>query len=253
MCLILFSYQRQTDFPLILLTNRDEFYSRPTQALQWWEDQTNILAGKDLKEGGTWLGVSKTGRFAALTNFRETQARQGSISRGQLTTDFLGGQQTPHEYLLHVDETHQHYSGFNLLVGDAKGLYYYSNRERIIRQLAPGVYGLSNHLLNTPWPKVIDGVEALKPLAQQPPQPEALFDLLRSEQVADEDRLPDTGIGLSAEKMLSPLFIKSQGYGTSCSSLILLDKQGKLDFHERRFGSEGELLGNSTVSFQVKA
>ena len=251
MCLILFSYQKHPDFPLIVLANRDEFYSRPTQALHWWEDKPAILAGKDKQEGGTWLGVTKTGRFAALTNFRETGSRNGVKSRGHLTSDFLSGEQTPLEFLQQVDKTHQRYNGFNLLLGDTEGLYYYSNREHITHQLKPGLYGLSNHLLNTAWPKVCGGLEALKAFAEQTPDPESFFSLLRNEEVADDTRLPDTGVGLTAERMLSPRFIKSSVYGTCCSSLVLQDQQGKLTFNERRFGSEGVVLGESTVSFQI--
>ncbi len=251
MCLILFSYQNHPNFPLILLTNRDEMYSRPTQALHWWDKEPSILAGKDEQDGGTWLGITETGRFAALTNFRETGQRCGIKSRGHLTTDFLSGKQTPQQFLLEVESTHQLYNGFNLLVGDKNGLYYYSNREQHTRKLEPGFYGLSNHLLNTPWPKVTDGLEGLKNLTRQEPDPAALLHLLRNNNVADDKRLPNTGVGLSAERMLSPLFIQSKVYGTRSSSLVLLDRQGKLTFSEKRFGKEGAELGESGFSFTL--
>lgn len=251
MCLILFCYQNHENFPLILLANRDEMYTRPTQSLHWWGKGPSILAGKDEQDGGTWLGVTETGRFAALTNFRETGPRSGIKSRGHLTKAFLSGQQTPQQFLHEVENTHQLYNGFNLLVGDKNGLYYYSNREHRTRKLEPGFYGLSNHLLNTPWPKVTDGLEELKNLTKQEPDPTALLGLLHNNQVADDQRLPNTGIGLNAERMLSPLFIESQVYGTRSSSVVLLDRQGKLTFSEKRYGNEGAELGESEFSFTL--
>ena len=253
MCLILFSYQNHARFPLILLANRDEMYSRPTQALHWWGEKHAILAGKDEQEGGTWLGISKTGRFAALTNFRETGQRSGSKSRGHLTTAFLSGNQSPQHFLRDVESSHQLYNGFNLLVGDKSGLYYYSNREHQIRKLEAGFYGLSNHLLNTPWPKVTTGVKALKSLTIQDPQPnpDSFLSILKNAHIPADSQLPNTGVGLSAERMLSPLFIKSKVYGTRASSLVLLDQHSKLTFIEKRFGEEGAELGESTFSFRM--
>ncbi|MBL4607175.1 MAG: NRDE family protein [Pseudomonadales bacterium] len=253
MCLILFSYKSHRDFPLIMLANRDEMYSRPTRPLHWWGDEASILAGKDEQEGGTWLGVTETGRFAALTNFRETGLRLGVKSRGHLTTAFLSGNQSPQQFLQDVDRTHQLYNGFNLLVGDKQGLYYYSNRERRIRELTPGFYGLSNHLLNSPWPKVTDGLAELKTRTEHEPDPASLFALLRNDTSSDDARLPNTGVGLSAERMLSPLFIKSNVYGTRSSCLVMLNKQGRLRFIERRYAEEGIKAGDSEFSFNFSA
>ncbi len=156
MCLIVFAWRQHPDFPLIVAANRDEFYERPTLAADFWADHPEVLGGRDLKEMGTWLGITRKGRFAALTNYRDPlHVRADAPSRGWLVRDFLTGERGAEDYLARLRDRGAAYNGFSLILGDAAGLYYYSNRgEEGPAALAPGVYGLSNHLLDTPWPKV---------------------------------------------------------------------------------------------------
>ena len=158
MCLILFAYRSLPDYRLVLAANRDEFYDRPTRHVAFWDDAPEILAGRDLKAGGTWMGITKKGRFAAITNYRDSgMTIENAPSRGDLVKDFLIGKSRPHDYLESLQNKGQDYNGFNLIIGDGNELFYYSNRDGNIHNIEPGVHGLSNHLLNTPWPKVAQG------------------------------------------------------------------------------------------------
>jgi len=162
MCLILFAYQHHPKYPLIVAANRDEYYARPSAPAQYWSDHPHVLAGRDLKELGTWMGITAQGRFAALTNYRDPQRHStDALSRGHLVADFLCNQQSSHEYLKKIAKQSKQYNGFNLLVGDQKSLWYYSNQQGDIQPIAPGVHGLCNHLLNTPWPKLEQGRQQL--------------------------------------------------------------------------------------------
>lgn len=237
MCLILLAYRLCPDYPLILAGNRDEYYDRPTRPAAFWKEAPEILAGRDLVGGGTWLGVSRTGRLATVANYRHPSEfnRQG-LSRGWLTVDFLRGATEPAGYLETVARRGQSYKGFNLLVGDGSELAYYSNREGGIRQLSPGLYGLSNALLDTPWPKVAQGKAALAEiLATGPPAPEGLLTILADTSRPPDELLPDTGVGLERERLLSSRFIVSPNYGTRASTVILFDRTGEVTFVERTF------------------
>jgi uncharacterized protein with NRDE domain len=230
MCLILLAYDVIPEYRLILAANRDEFYDRPTLPAAFWEDHPDILAGRDLKGGGTWLGITRSGKFAAITNYREPGVpKPNAPTRGHLVSAFLSKNSLPQTYLESVSAVGQAYSGFNLIVGDASGLYYYSNRGPGICRLQPGWYGLSNHLLNTPWPKVEKGIAMLKAaiLNFDPVNMDPLFDLLKNREVPPDDRLPNTGVGREWERILSPIFIQSPGYGTRSSSVMLIDGNGK--------------------------
>ena len=199
MCLILFSYAKQPGYRLILAANRDEFYDRPTQPLAVWHDDPNIYAGRDMKGNGTWLGLSLCGRIAALTNYRDPSAQNPQApSRGLLVSRFLKGTTPPASYLEEVRKTGRHYNGFNLLVGDQKGLWYYSNHNGGIEALEPGLYGLSNHLINTDWPKIVRGKRQLTEILTRQDSwgAEELFGLLSDRVVAPDDQLPDTGVEL---------------------------------------------------------
>lgn len=244
MCLILFAYQQHPDYPLIMLSNRDEFFSRPSQAAHFWPDLPSIFAGRDKEASGTWLGVNKNGRIAAVTNFREpTQNQTYPLSRGELTAKFLQGNQHPNTYLQNIDTKQHLYSGFNLLVGTTEQLYYYSNRQREILQLPKGIHGLSNSLLNSPWPKVDTGKAALKQQLSQLDR-QTLINILLDKQQHNDLLLPNTGIGIEAERMLSSRFIHSEHYGTRAATLLLIDKHGHMDFIEQTFlpdGSKGQL------------
>ena len=238
MCLIIFLYDKHPDYRLILAANRDEFYDRPTSPLAFWEDAPAVAAGRDLRGNGTWLGITKNGRIAAITNFREPALfNPNAPSRGLLLSDYLTGTKTPKTYLKHIKTIGHRYNGFNLLLGDSNGLYYYSNKTEIIKELKRGLYGLSNHLLDTPWPKVEKGKAGFKKLLAKKKQinTEDIFSLLADRTFAADDRLPDTGIDLKWEQILSPLFITSDTYGTRSSSVVLIDKSHKVAFSERSF------------------
>jgi uncharacterized protein with NRDE domain len=238
MCLILFLYDKHPDYRLILAANRDEFYDRPTDPLSFWEDAPAVLAGRDLKGKGTWLGITKNGRIAAITNFREPDLfKPNAPSRGLLISDYLTGTKAPKIYLKHIKSIGYRYNGFNLILGDESGLYYYSNKAEMIRKLKPGLYGLSNHLLDTSWPKVKKGKTDLKKLLAGKKQinSEDIFSLLADRTFAPDDRLPDTGVGLERERMLSPMFITSDIYGTRSSSIVTIDRSHEVSFTERSF------------------
>lgn len=237
MCLIVFSYKQHPKYDLIFAANRDEHYERPTRAAQFWDDHPQILAGKDLQAGGTWMGINKEGAFAALTNFRNPAIKKPNPpSRGHLVLDYLKNDGKPKNYLQAVDEKADRYMGFNLLAGTLDQLSYYSNQRNEIRRLDSGLYGLSNHLLDTPWPKVETAKAGLRKIVQEESiTEETLFDLLANDQEAADDELPSTGVPPEIEKKVSPIFIKSDGYGTRCSTVLLIDQNKNVTFIERRF------------------
>lgn len=240
MCVIFFAYQVHAEFPLILLANRDEFYDRPTEKANYWQDFPDILAGRDLVGGGTWLGVTKKGRFAAVTNYRDPSAPDGNISRGKLVSDFLKSETPAKNYLENIKKNAAGFSGFNLLAGEINSnkskLFYYSNRGETVKKLETGIYGLSNSLLDTNWRKVEKGKNEFASLIERNEiSNESFFDLLSDETLAEDDDLPDTGIGFEREKLLSAIFIKTPVYGTRCSTILKFDKDFKMDFEERVF------------------
>jgi uncharacterized protein with NRDE domain len=235
MCLILFAYDVHPDYRLVLAANRDEFYERPAAPLQFWEDYPEVLAGRDLKLMGTWMGVTRSGRLAAVTNYRDPKGlKEVAPSRGDLVADFLKGSMRPVDYLREIQVNLDAYNGFNLIVGDRDGLYYASNHGDWFHPLGPGVYGLSNHLLDTPWPKVRAGVSSFKTLVAERnvfTLPE-LENLLRNQERPPDDQLPDTGVGLEWERRLAPIFISSPSYGTRCSSILTIARTGRIVFKE---------------------
>lgn len=240
MCIIFIAFEARRDYPLILAANRDEFYNRPTAPAGWWEDDPEIFAGRDLAGGGTWLGVTRSGRFAAVTNYRDPAAKSGTVSRGNLVADFLRGDRPAGEYLEGVRERAGEFSGFNLLAGEMskarRELFYYSNRGDEIRGLGAGIYGLSNHLLDTPWPKVAGGKARFEGLVGgNDLDKEGFFDLLGDRALAADDALPVTGVGLEIERVLSAIFIKTPGYGTRCSTLLTFDREMRFELDERVF------------------
>ncbi len=235
MCLILFAYEKHPDHRLILAANRDEFYDRPTAALTYWQDHPGILAGRDLKSMGTWMGINRTGKFAAITNYREP-GRQilDAPSRGHLVSDYLIGDLPPSEYLEQLRQKAHYYNGFNLLVGNTRSLFYYSNRRDGILRLDPGVYGLSNRLLDTRWPKVHLGKSRLSALIESNTDlpRETILSLLQNQKRPPDHQLPDTGVGIEWERTLSPLFISSPNYGTRCSTLLTIDRRQRVRMTE---------------------
>jgi uncharacterized protein with NRDE domain len=238
MCLILLSYKVHPDYRLILAANRDEFYDRPTADLDFWPDHPDVLAGRDLRGNGTWLGVTRSGRFAAITNYRDPAAlKQNGPSRGILIRDYLTGNSSPQHYLEKVSKNGRRYNGFNLIVGNTSGLYYTSNHSAGVQQLKPGIYGISNHLIDTPWPKVQKGKALLQGQlnGHEKINMEKMMKILADRSQPADAELPDTGVGLKWERILSPLFISSPDYGTRSSSVVLIDRTGQLTFRERTF------------------
>jgi len=251
MCLILLAHRAHPDFRLILAANRDEFHSRPTRAAAFWPESPDVLGGKDLTAGGTWLGVTVEGRWAAVTNFRDASSMEPSPrSRGALVADYLRGQSAPRAYLNTITADAAEFGGFNLLVGDANEAVWMSNRRtecRGISRLAlePGVFGVSNHLLDTPWHKVVRGKERLQSIVDETvqPRPDALLDLLLDTSLAADHDLPSTGVALDLERALSAAFITTPGYGTRSSTALLIGAGGDILFAERTFDARGQIAG----------
>jgi uncharacterized protein with NRDE domain len=256
MCLILFSYQMHADYRLILAANRDEFYNRPTAALDYWSEHPGVLAGQDLKSNGTWLGVTRDGRIAAVTNYRDPSAyMQNAPSRGILVRNYLTGSLAPRHYLKALSKIGHTYNGFNLIAGDPADLYYYSNRATGIRKLKPGFYGISNHLLDTAWPKVSKGKSQLHAqlIGKAKIEIEKIWKFLADRTPALDNDLPDTGVGLQWERILSPVFITSQDYGTRSSTIVLIEKSGQVKIMERTFlNSRNEIKQGETRRYNFK-
>jgi uncharacterized protein with NRDE domain len=255
MCLILLAYRVHPRYPLILAANRDEFYHRPTVPAAFWETAPQLLAGRDLKSGGTWLGIIRTGRIAALSNYRDpSNVRDNTPSRGGLVTDFLLGDLPPAEYLEMLRQRSQDYNGFNIIFGDRKNLFAYSNRGEVPPLLPPGIHGLSNHLLDTPWPKVTLGKKVLAEILAHGKQPavEEIFALLADRSLPDDSLLPDTGVGLETERLLAPLFISGPTYGTRSSTLIMIDENASVTFSERTYNRKSGQNVTATIHFTIE-
>ena len=250
MCLLIFAYKTHPKYPLILISNRDEFYKRPTAQAAWWKDQPEILGGRDLEMGGTWLGIRKNGLFAILTNYRHfPPARKYTKSRGELVCNFLKSDQKPQAYAKSLNAKTKDYDGYNMVFGTLEELCYYSNINNEIKILNPGVYGLSNHLLNTQWPKVVTAHKKFNAILQNSRiLPSDLFDIMSDTSIAPDNKLPSTGVGMELERLLSPAFIQSPDYGTRCTSLILIDQDNKVSFEEHSYVPNG----NSSFKFKIE-
>ncbi len=253
MCLILIAHGAHPDYPLVIAANRDEYYRRPTAKAAFWQDHPHILAGRDLECMGTWLGVTRQGRFAALTNFRDPRERKiDAPSRGVLVSGFLTSGREPREYLEEVATLAPSYNGFNLLTGDIHGVFYFSSRTGAVQQVSPGIHGLSNHLLDTPWPKVARGKQRLQAALADEPSAEALLDLLHNRELAAESELPDTGIGAEMERVLSPALIVSPQYGTRASTAVLFGEDGSISFAERTILPGGNIGPTVSLHFNLE-
>lgn len=252
MCLIVFALDCHPRYRLVLAANRDEYFSRPTAPASFWPDAPQVLAGRDLAAGGTWLGVTTTGRLAALTYYREPVTPTHPLpSRGKLTADFLTGTMTPTAYLEVLRAEEGRYGGFNLLFGEAGELFCHTNRGDVSIKVAAGTHGLSNGLLDTPWPKVVaarSGLELL--LRNETVEPEGLFALLADRTPWPDPLLPDTGVGIERERHLSPLFIAGGEYGTRSSTIVIIDRDNRLTFRELTWNERQEVAG--TASFIVE-
>ena len=254
MCLILLALDTHPDYSLIVAANRDEFYDRPTARAAFWKDAPLVLAGRDLKAGGTWLGIDRRGRFAAVTNYRQGHREPEALrSRGRLVSDYLTGHIDGRAHVEQVEREGARYNGFNLIAGDALALFYISNREGGVRALKPGVYGLSNHLLDSPWPKVTAGKSGLSELLAGGGEliPD-LFALLSDRQQATEATLPRTGVSPEWERLLSSAFIASEAYGTRSSTVVLVGRDGGVTFVERSFGPGPALEGEIQYELDIE-
>ncbi len=252
MCLILIARNAHPEFPLVVAGNRDEHYRRPTAAAAFWNDHPHVLAGRDLECMGTWLGVTRDGRFAALTNFRNPRARKTDApSRGNLVSGFLESDTEPRAYLEKIAPIASRYNGFNLLLGDANQMLCFSSHTGAVQELQPGIYGLSNHLLDTPWPKVARGKQRLRALMARKPSAEALLDMLYDSEPAREEELPDTGVGAGMERTLSPALIVSDLYGTRASTAVLFGRDGSVSFTERTILPGGRIGPTVNLRFSL--
>jgi len=261
MCLIIFAHQAIPDLPLVVAANRDEFYARPTRSAQFWSEdgaENNILAGKDLQAGGTWLGITRSGRFAAVTNIRDpSQTEPRPRSRGELTMNFLRSDKPAADYADTLRQSFAEYAGYNLLLSDGKAFYYVNNVEALSRELEPGIYGLSNGLLNNDWPKVLRGQRGLENLVDSGAElnPDQLIELMANREQAADAELPNTGLPRELEKRLSSAFITddSRGYGTLCSTAIIQDRAGHIRFSEQNYSAAGTATENCFFSFTRSA
>ena len=253
MCLILIAYGAHPEFPLVIAANRDEYYQRPTAQASYWTDHQHILAGRDLECLGTWLGVTRAGRFAALTNFRDPRERKTDApSRGHLVSDFLLSDLDPRAYLEDIKPSASRYNGFNLLAGDSKGIFCFSSRNASVQALSPGIHGLSNHLLDTPWPKVVRGKQRLQQVLEREPDANALLDLLLDQEPAAASELPDTGIGIDLERVLSPALIVTPQYGTRASTAVLYGSDDSVSFTERTILPGGKTGPTVSLRFSLR-
>lgn len=250
MCLIFISVDNHPAYKLIIAGNRDEFYSRKTAAAGFWVDHPSVLGGRDLEAGGTWMGITRNGNVSMLTNYRDPRnINPNAPSRGHLVSDFLLTSPTPENYVRQLEIKGKAYNGFNLIAGNVDELWYYSNYKPGAEKLPGGFYGISNHLLETPWPKVINGKKKIEPVLRKPVvEAEELLDLLYDDRVAADDQLPDTGLPLERERALSSMFIKTDSYGSRCSTVILIDRNNHVEFSERIY--KPDTFEHETRTFQ---
>jgi uncharacterized protein with NRDE domain len=238
LCLINFHFHDHPTYKLIVAANRDEFYQRPTAPASFWKDQPNILAGRDLLQMGTWFGVTKSGRFAALTNYRDPKLPEtGEFSRGEVVRSFLAGEQSPEEFLQRLKLDRNKNAGYNVLIGDGDKLFHYNNFLDESNEITPGTHGLSNATLDTPWPKVVKGKQMLQNYVSNHKEMDAneLFRITSNSEQANDEDLPNTGVGIELERILSSLFITSHEYGTRSSTVLLIDKENNVSFQERTY------------------
>jgi uncharacterized protein with NRDE domain len=237
MCLLFLALDAHPAYPLVVAANRDEFFDRPTRAMHRWTDHRRVVAGRDLRKGGTWFGVTNQGRWAAVTNYREPNADEGSLSRGALVSDYLISDAPPEDYVDALAAIADRCAGFNLVAGRGSHAAYFSNRENGVKTLAHGIYGLSNHLLDTPWPKVKTGKQSLVGLVTRGQlDVDSLFFILNDRTIAADEDLPESGVGIEWERLLSSAFVSGDAYGTRSSTICLVDRNNRLILEERTYG-----------------
>ena len=258
MCLMIFAHQASSRYPLVVAANRDEFHARPTAASDFWTEYPSLLAGRDLEQGGTWMGITRCGRFAAITNYRDpSRTAPAPRSRGELPLKYLTGNQDPRNYLQSVAKHAEEYAGFNLLLGDRDSLWYLTNststNARTPLCLQPGIYGLSNARLDTPWPKVDLGKARLSELLQTAsPSHDALAAVVGDQQLADPAALQMHGLESEMDQLLSAQFIVTGRYGTRSSTTLWTDKHGHARWREWSFNERGEICKVQEKQFNLE-
>jgi len=250
LCLIIVAWRAREDLPLVVAANRDEWRERPAAPAAWWPEEPELLAGRDIRAGGTWMGITKSGRFAAVTNFRDpSEKRSTARSRGELATQFLLGSDSPARFLSNLSARAHDYNGFNLILGDTGTLFYYGSREGEPRAIEPGVHGLSNHVLDEPWPKVVRGRRVMESaLGMKDPAP-ALFEMLSSPDGAPDEELPGTGVGIEWERRLASALITGDDYGTRASTVLTVARDRSIRFEERTLDAQGEVAATARFAF----
>jgi uncharacterized protein with NRDE domain len=253
MCLIVFANNVLEDYKLIFAANRDEFYNRPSEQADFWKDYPDLLAGKDLQAGGTWMGITRKGKFAAITNFRDLKNHKNDApSRGKLTLNFLINDVAPEEYYNGLKPELNNYNGFNLILGNIDELYYFSNKTNGLQKLKPGIHGISNAILDTPWPKVEKSKMQLNRLIEhQNIHPWEVLNILDDTSPAKDEDLPNTGVGLELERVLSPIFIKSEKYGTWSSTIVTVDNDNNVKFVEKTYFANTGRFSNKEFNFII--
>lgn len=253
MCLVVFAYNVHPKYKFIFAANRDEFFNRPTEQANFWKANPELLAGRDLHAGGTWMGITKSGRFAAITNYRDLKnIKENAPSRGLLTSNYLLGNQSAEEYYSSLKNNLPNYNGFNLFLGEIDNLFYFSTHKNELQKLKPGIYGLSNATLDVPWPKVEKSKRMLEKIIKQDKiHAWELINLLSDTLKAKDDKLPDTGVGLELERTLSPVFIQSPGYGTRCSTALVIDNKNNVRFIEKTFFNGPGTFSNKDYNFVI--
>ncbi|MFZ4452344.1 NRDE family protein [Salibacterium aidingense] len=254
MCLIVIAYNAHPDYPLIVAANRDEFYDRPALPLHRWPGSP-VIAGKDMNKGGTWMGATKSGRFAAITNVRDPGETTAEKSRGEIVKGFLESE-NKENFLERLNNRQLEFGGYNFIGGDTGSLLYATNQEEKVQTtLGNGIYGISNAYLDTPWPKVVKTKSRLRHLLNHKADklsPETLFDILSDEKEADDDTLPDTGVGYSLEKKLSPAFIKMSGYGTRSQTVLFISNKNEGTMEEKTYLENGRLKEHTTLNWNLE-
>lgn len=260
MCLIVLAVEPSPDFRLVLASNRDEFHERPTDPMHWWPDHP-VLAGRDKRSGGTWLAVRRDASLALVTNYRSGAGESGKRSRGEIPLAILDQGIAPGSLTGAFSQRRQ-YSGYNLIAGDGNAWFYSGSEDRVpYRRLHRGLYGLSNQLLQSDWPKVIRGRRFLQSaLADTGSADEGdtqglhhrLIKAFRDETPAADERLPDTGVGIALERTLSPLFIRGSAYGTRATTIVTLDHRGWMHITEQQYGPEGHAGDQQKFAWQVR-
>jgi uncharacterized protein with NRDE domain len=253
MCLILIAWQGHAKHRCVIAANRDELHSRPAESAHWWPSQPPILAGRDLSAGGTWLGITRGGRFAALTNYRGTEQRRvDTPSRGTLVTSILMSADNTSQTLDCLHRVSTEYNGFNVLFSDGERLAVYESMRGAGRELGPGIYGLSNDLLDTPWPKVRTAKSRLSQALLNMENTDAVLALLRDDQAAPDDQLPRTGVSLQWERLLSSAFVRAPDYGTRCSTVVRIDEKRRACFDEWTWDAAGAETGSVSLQFDLE-